>query len=190
MNQITFIEYLKIIIPTALSLIAAIFSILTYRRNRRVENENYIYKTKQENYSKILFELGSLIDLLQKYINNSKNLSEERADLKDDVYKEEEDDLYELFDKIDDGIANFENIAIANSLVVPKSILEKIDSLNDILHDLEIPEPSDKGFDKGLSELDNQMNIIIARANELNQIIRNDLNVDELNFYLYKRLKK
>ena len=59
------IEYLKITIPTIISLFAAIFSFLTYKKNRRIENENYIFKTKQENYSKILYEIARIIDKIQ-----------------------------------------------------------------------------------------------------------------------------
>lgn len=190
MNKGEIIEYLKITIPTTIALVAAIFSILTYRRNRRFDNENYIYKTKQENYSKILFELGCVIDLLQKYIADTERFLQDQNDLDEELYNEEEDTLYESLEKVDNSIANFENLAIANSLVIPKSVLEKIDSITDLLNDSEIPEPSDKNLDRILSKLDTEMNRLIDFANELNEIIRSDLNVEELNFYLYKRLKK
>lgn len=189
MNAIPIIEYFKIIVPTAISLIAAIFSILTYRRNRRIENENYIYKTKHENYSKILFDLGNVIDLLQVYISDANVFSKEQEHISNDILENEVDKLYEQLQKIDNAISNFENFVIAHSLVIPKNVLEKFDSLNDILSELEIPEPEDKYLNKTLLNLDKEIKKIIDFANELNEIIRNDLNVEELNFYLFKRLK-
>lgn len=190
MNTNSLIEYLKIIIPTAISLIAAVFSILTYRRNRRIENENYVYKTKHENYSKILFDLGNVIDLLQVYIGDANGYLKEKDIIPSEVLEEEEDLLYNQLQKIDNAISNFENFVIAHSLIIPKNILEKFDSLNDILEDIDIPEPEDKHILSILTILDTQMDRIIEIANELNEIIRNDLNVEELNFSLYKRLKK
>lgn len=190
MNKSEIIEFLKVIIPTSIALVAAIFSILTYRRNRRFDNENYIYKTKHENYSKILFELGCVIDLLQKYIADLEIFLKDQNELDEDLFIKEVDFLYESLEKIDNSIANFENLAIAHSLVVPKSVIEKIDSITDLFNDFLVPEPDDINLDKILPKIDEKLDPLIDFANQLNEIIRIDLKVEEINFYLYKRLKK
>jgi vacuolar-type H+-ATPase subunit I/STV1 len=173
-------------VPTAVSLIAATFSILTYRRNRLIENENYIFKTKQESYTKILYELGTTIDLLQKYLGDLSFFIENRHEFDED---ELEDELDERGNKIDDSIFNLENVIISYSLVTPKKVLDIIDRLFDCLGALTIPGTQDNNLALEKKKLDKAIGTIIKFANEINEEMRIDLNIEELNFSLYKRIK-
>jgi hypothetical protein len=103
------VEYLKIIVPTLISLAAAIFSFLTYKRNRRLDNENYIFKTKQENYSKILYEIGNVIDKIQDYIAEAGSFLKYQQKFTEEQIEETEDKIDEIADKVDDLIYNLDN---------------------------------------------------------------------------------
>lgn len=57
---------------TIISVIAAVFSILTYKRNRRLDNENHLFRTKMESYAKILGEITTFLNRLQDYVRQFK----------------------------------------------------------------------------------------------------------------------
>lgn len=184
-------DYLKIIIPTAISLVAAIFSILTYRRNRRFDNENYIYKTKHESYAKILGEMNKCINTLQDYIfdfkeyihyRNSTKLSDEELDKLDDK-------IDDLADNTDDLIYHFDDIVISNSLVIPKEVLTKLERFTEKLFEGELPESIDENYNDMLTKLDKHISVLINDANIISGLLRDDLNIESLNSSLYRRLK-
>lgn len=183
-------DYLKAIIPTAISLIAAIFSILTYRRNRRIENENYIFKIKQENYAKILSEINRLINELQEYIIEFRSYLKEMDTLSNERLKELEEEINKMADEVDDLIFKFDDSVITNSLVIPKNVLDKLEEFSDKLFDSELPENVDENQEELLAKLDDHVSELIRSANDINDLLRSDLKVEELNTSLYRRLKR
>ncbi len=184
------IEYLKITIPTIISLFAAIFSFLTYKRNRRIENENYIFKTKQENYSKILYEIARIIDKIQEFIIEANNFQSTKDKLDDKDFDRISDQIDALADTIDDMTFNLDNLIISNSLVFPKSILEKLEKLTDLMIDTILPGSYEKNLTIEIKKVDAALTEIINYSNSINDSMRIDLNIEELNLFLYKRLKK
>lgn len=186
------VEYLKIAIPTAISLIAAIFSILTYKRNRRLENENYIYKTKYESYATILGEMNKLINGLQDYIFEFQDYLHQRdkSELSNDELDELDDEIDELSDKVDELIYAFDDTIISNSLVIPKDVLDKLERFSEKLLDSELPESIDENYNDLLQKLDKHISELIHDANTISGMLRSDLNIEELNLSLYRRIKK
>lgn len=63
---------IKFSLTLLISFGALIFSFLNYRRSRKFENENFIYKTKVEVYAKILTELNKLLNELQNNLDEAK----------------------------------------------------------------------------------------------------------------------
>lgn len=185
------IEFLKMLVPTAISLIAAIFSILTYKRNRRFENENYIYKTKYECYATILVEMNKLINGLQNYIIKFKSYLKQKNKLgiSDDQKDKLDDEIDDLADKVDELIYAFDDIIISNSLVIPKKVLNKLELFSEKMLDSELPESVDDNYNNLLQKLDIQISELINDANLISVMLRSDLNIEELNMSLYRRIK-
>ena len=184
-------EYLKIALPIAISLIAAIFSILTYKRNRRLENENYIYKTKYESYARILVEINKLVNKLQDYIFEFRNYLSQRNQpgLSDDKVDELDDDIDKLADKVDDLFYDFDDSIISHSLIIPGKVLKQLELFSEKLLDSELPESFDENHDILLQKLDKHISELIQDGNKINVLLRSDLNIEELNMSLYRRIK-
>lgn len=162
---------------------ALFFSFLNYRRGNKFENENHLYKTKVEVYSKILAELHLLLRILEgnvneieKYLNGNLKLSAEEVE--------------EKAKKLDALENEFDNMLIKNSLVISSNILDKLDDFSDLLYAL-IPSNNVKEYDKKqeIAKLNNLIDKMYDLADEINVAFREDLKVEELNGSLYTRLK-
>ena len=184
-------DYLKITIPTAISLLAAIFSILTYKRNRRLDNENYLYKAKYESYSTILREMSKLLNSLQDYVVEFRVFLVRSRDggLSDDELIEIENDIEKLADNVDELIFAFDDTIISNSLVIPKELLSKLEQFSEKLIASDLPETDDEKANTLLLKLDKHVSELITSANAISDMLRSDMNIEELNMSLYRRIK-
>jgi len=176
----------RFLIPTLVSAIAALFSILAFRRNRRFANENHLFEKKIEAYSLILGELNQLLTKYEKHISNfkfvAKNSKIFNPDAVDTINKAA-DDLDEISDK-------FRSLCTSSSLLLPKSMLEHIEILMDKIYLSMAPDYNTIGIPNIEKYVDSVYDELLGLSNQINQEMRKDLNVDELNTLLYKRLKK
>ena len=178
-------EDLKWTILTIISIIAATFSILTFKRNKRLENENHLYRIKMDSYSKILQELTTLINRLQDYLKQFKDYS--LLDFKSAITN---DEINKLAKRIDDLIFAFDESVSKNSLVISKEILLELNLFSLKLFGTEIPEAYQSKQEQLLEKMDDGIAEIIIDVNNINELMRKDLNIDELNLSLFKRIKR
>lgn len=174
----------KFIIPVVVSAIAALFSILVYRRNRRFANENHLFEKKIEVYSLILNELNHLLIIYDNQINLASGML--RLQNNDDSLKE----LNKVADKFDEVSDKFRALCISHSLIITNSILTKIEKLIDKLYLTSSPRSNTITIPNILNHLSEYYDELLGMSNDLINEMRKDLNIDELNTLLYKRLKK
>jgi len=161
---------------------ALLFSFLNYRRNSRIDNENHLYKLKMDIYSKILFELGELIEKIDEHYLDLKDYSEGEISLS----KEE---ILEMEEELEDVCYAFNNFITANSLVLPKDIIATLEKLCDDTIKKQFEINYQKLNHQALQHLNNLTDDLINKANSINELMRKDLQIEKLNILLYKRLK-
>lgn len=177
-------EDLKWMILTVIPSIAAIFAILTYRRNRRLDNENHLYRIKIEAYSRILSEITVLLNRLQDYVKHFKNNFGDP-----NLPIEREYEISSMATEVDNLIFSFDESVTKNSLVVSKDIVSKLSQFSLKLFSEQVPDFNIKTTDNTIEILDDFIADIILAANEINESMRKDLSIDELNLSLYRRIK-
>lgn len=177
-------EDFKWIVLTIISVVAAVFSILTYKRNRRLENENHLYRIKMDSYAKVLGEITTFLNRLQDYVRQFKEYGSTTLEL-----TSKDDELNNLAKNIDDLIFAFDESVTKNSLVFSQDVLIKLNSFSLKLFGTEIPEARQSKQVQIVESLDNYVAEIIIDANDINELMRRDLNIDELNLSLYRRIK-
>ncbi len=181
-NLQTVLSILSILVPS----VTVIFAILTFRRNRRIENENYIYKSKVEAYTKILKELTALISQFQKYYIESKLIIDRIGELNEADFKI----INEMADHTDDLIFDFDDTVTVNSLLIPEKVLEPIENLSIKLLGIHLPEPEEIKINELLVTFNSLIDDANREANNVYKFMREDLNSDDLNNTLFKRIKK
>jgi hypothetical protein len=179
------IDY-KFAVPTIISAIAAIFSILAYRRNRRLTNENHLFEKKVEIYSSILGELNQLLINLENHLSRFKFHSLQKTDFDKDFSTS----LNNTADEIDEMSDKFRALCISSSLLLPESVFKTINILINKLYLSPTPNSDSKSIPNLSKYLDGNLDELLALSNQINQEMRKDLNIDDLNDLLYKRLKK
>jgi len=163
------------------SLGALIFSVLNFRRNRSLENQNHLFKSKIEIYSKIFTELNHLINKLQNHLIQTKQLlANPSQDTKDALYKKA--------DKIDKLCFQFDDLIISNSLLIPKNILEELNNLSTKILNNDPADDESQSLNHEINRAENFLNQLITEANRIGVLLRKDIRTDELNTDLYKRL--
>ena len=176
----------KFIIPVVVSTIAALFSILAYRRNRRFANENHLFEKKLDVYSLILNELNKLLIIYDNQINLGSVILRLQNTANDERTKE----LNDTSDKFDEVSDNFRAFCMSHSLLVPNNILTKIEKLIDKLYLSSTPRSNTITIPNIINYLSENYDELLGMSNDLINEMRKDLNIDELNTLLYKRLKK
>lgn len=126
----------KFWLPLVVSFGAFLFTFLNFRRSKRFENENHIYKLKVEIYSKIIAELVKLIDELQANIIDAKNYMEHQDE---DMFMK----LNESADKIDKISFSFDTFLVSNSLVIPEKVLSRLNKFSTLLLETDPIETAD-----------------------------------------------
>ena len=177
-------ENFKWIVLTIISVVAAVFSILTYKRNRRLENENHLYRIKMDSYAKVLGEITTFLNRLQDYVKQFKEYGSTPLES-----TSRDDEINRLAKNVDDLVFAFDESVTKNSLVISQDVLSKLNSFSLKLFGTEIPEARQSKQKQIVEELDNYVAEIIIDANDINELMRRDLNIDELNLSLYRRIK-
>jgi hypothetical protein len=96
-------------------------STLTYRRNRRFENENHLYKTKTDVYQMLARKAYELVSFYENAYFEVKNAVENDNPIDVEKYGEE----------IDLKAYRFEKEAAAHSLLLPKKVLDSLEEFID-----------------------------------------------------------
>lgn len=155
---------------------ALTITILNFKRQRTIENENFIYKSKIEVYNNFTTEINRLIKCYQKaYValtlhdNGSKVLTRQQ--------------LIELANQIDNCGYKLEDIFAENQLLLTESVSEKIESFIDDF----IYRSNETTYDAKL--INDLLKDIYVDAQDLINIFRVDLNIDRINQSLFRRLK-
>lgn len=153
------------------SLGALIISLLNYRRGRRIDNENYFYRLKFEAYSKVLGELDRLIWFLYESVQKVSNK---------EAYELSDADVFKLSDLIDEKIYNFTHLLVDYSFLIEKNVDDKLDPIIDLLygHDEKMTIEKYKPYHDKINKL----------SNELNETMREELNIDVLSKKLFWRM--
>jgi len=173
------------IMAIVVSGVAACFSILTYRRNRRLENENHLFKLKVDAYAKILSELNSLVNNIQRHVNSARSVLSNQ-----NIKNRDEDKIDDSADEVDDLCFKFDDTIVANSLIMPENIISVLENISDKIMNGETVDSLSENPKETLKKLDEVLNELISDGNNLNDLMRKDLKIAELNLSLYKRIDK
>ncbi len=175
------IDY-RLLIPTVVSAIAALFSILTFRRNRKLENENYLFRSKIEHYPIILTEMNKILNLLNRNLIQLENHFNDKQPLT-------EDEIDDLADIVDEAFDSLDVVIFSNSLLLPATITLKLEEIVVIGYNLELPHILNDYDKNHVSHFKSALDLLFDKANEINNLTREDLNIEALNKSLYRRIK-
>jgi len=173
---------IKFTLTLLISFGALLFSFLNYRRSRKFENENFIYKTKVDVYAKILTELSKLLNELEDNLEEAKEYFKNPNDENLDI-------LNEQADKLDDLCFAFKDFIIGNSLIIPENVSKALDDFCDKVLATDTLDSETKDSSTTINVIEKVIDELIRDADKINILLRKDLHIDELNLSLYKRLK-
>lgn len=154
---------------------------LSYRRNRRIDSENLLFKYKSEGYVVLIEKLATIMDRIleeQKYLGN----------LVIDNSEELKRELNDRAEKFDVMVGDFANDVIKHSLFFSKEINTELDSFSDFLYDTHGGNQG-HSLDDTRKQLEKHYNDFLLKADYLFELMRKDLHVDQLNTSLARRLK-
>lgn len=150
-------------------------SALTYRRNRRIENENHLFKTKTEIYNTLTRKAYELVHFYEDaYLEVKFAIN---------VGNPKQIDFDKYSDEIDIKGYNFEKEAALHSLLLPIKVLDSIDEFVDAVIYGESPE------ELTLDTMRKTLLIVYEKVEVLINDFRKDLNVEVLNESLFRRIK-
>jgi hypothetical protein len=161
---------------------ALIFSLLNYRRGKRYESENYLFKAKVEVYTKILCDIEKLIRFLGKSIGEAREYMADSS-------KENRKCLDNLADEVDETCYEFNNYITGHSLVIPEKIVRLLSNFCDKILDNESLDSQSKIQDNSITEAEKFIDELIVDAEMIGVELRKDAHIDELNSSLFRRLK-
>ena len=171
------IQELSILVVMFCTATTLILSTLSFKRNRRFDNENTLFRIKVEGYFVICDQMNELADLLNDSANYMENI---------DLYL---DELFESANKIHSKTMEIFSIALKYSIVFSQEILNELDLLNTaaipIKKDFDEPEKMENLF----ALYDNQYNSIFAQMDELYKSMRKDIGSEKLNKTLSRRIR-
>lgn len=173
---------LKFSLTLLVSFGALLFSFLNFKRSRKFENENFIYKTKIDIYSKILAELSKLLNALEENLEEAKEYFEDR-------FQENANSLDDQADKVDDFCFSFKDFIIASSLIIPEHVSKRLDNFCEKVLDAETLDSETKDNKTAIATVEKLIEELTKNADDINALLRKDLHVEELNSSLYRRLK-
>jgi archaellum component FlaC len=162
---------------------ALIFSFLNYKRSKKFENENHIYKLKIEIYSKIIAELSKLLNELQKNVSLGIKFAKVKSEKNYTL-------LNQYADEIDKICFDFSDFIIDNSLIIPGKIIKSLQSFCDKVIGGDTIDADMNDIENEIKKAEKLVDELIYNAEAIGVLLRKDLHIDELNTSLYKRLKK
>lgn len=150
-------------------------SALTFRRNRRFENENHLYKLKTDTYNHLTRKIYELVAFYEDVYFKAKDLVENGSG--------EKIDFDSLADDIDLKGYYLEKELACQSLLIPATVLSSLEDFLDlVIYDTPEEEVS-------LEYMNDTLVRIYSKAEEVINAFRVDLNVNKLNASLFRRIK-
>jgi hypothetical protein len=154
---------------------AFIISALTFRRNRRLENENHLYKLKTDTYNLLTRKVYELVAFYEDVYFKAKDQVESGS--------MEKIDFDRLADDIDLKGYYLEKEVACQSLLLPATVLTTLEDFLDlVIYDAPEEEPT-------LEYMNDTLLRIYSKAEEVINTFRVDLNVNQLNASLFRRIK-
>lgn len=173
---------LKFTLTFVASIGALLFSFLNFRRNRKFENENYLYRSKVETYIKIQEELIKLTRCITDNYFEAVNYFENQS-------QEAEKELNEKAESVDLMSQGFADFFLKNSLLMPENIFSSLGDFCTRVLGTETLDTANAITSEILPEFKEKFNSIIDEAEKISYLLRDDLHIEKLNVSLYKRLK-
>lgn len=164
-----------IIVALSIGTINLVFTFILYKRNRTFENENFLYKMKFEKYSLIISELDKLMNYL--YAETLK-LHDSSFNIFTDTNLQAD-----LADEVDKKIFEFNSLVVSCSMYCTVRVYDLLDDFDTALLDVETNYHNKE-------QLKIYFDVLYDKGNQINETIRHEMQLDELNASLYKRLKK
>lgn len=159
------------IISIAIAAGALVISILVYLRQKSLDNENFIFQYKIEQYSQLINASSELLESLYRSF----------VDVLDEMLNAIHDDneIEEIINEIDEKMSVFRVVLQKSCAFIPKEIAEKLDKLYDSIFELQ------SGYEDELkaAKLESGMHNIAKIIN----LMRKDLGIESLNIRLNKR---
>lgn len=167
------LQFLSLII-TALT---AIILVKTYKRNRKIDLENHLFKLRTESYSEIVYQIEKLFSKMRSMI-----LVIEKV-IKGELVMTPED-FQTISSEVDAVVFDIDAFITKHSIYFSEETLE---TLLDFSHKLYGETPDDLTLDQTLEKLNFYYDSQMILANKANISMRSDLGIEELNKSLFKR---
>jgi len=150
---------------------------LSFKRERRFENENEIFKLKIQVYNTFTIEIDKILlfyeDCLEKLNDHKKGL---------EILTE--DELWKIGDDIDDEGDKLLMLFSRNQLLLSNETIAKIEKFcDDFIY-------QDPNLVVEITSLDKALDKMYEHADNLINELRKDLNIQSLNETLFKRINK
>jgi hypothetical protein len=173
----TFISLLPIISAAG----ALIISVLVYRRQKTVDNENHFFNFKLDQYYKIIESASSTLEIIYKCLHDYKFELEEidpDEEMLDEAYEEVNEKMMELRVTLHKACA-----------FIPKSIVGKLDEIYDetfsLQEAIEEDEPRLKEINKAITLVDE----VSVHLDEIINLMRSDMGIENIDLRLKKRAR-
>jgi hypothetical protein len=174
---------MKIDLSLVLSVLSILFTLITlyftyrnFKRQATFENENHLFKLKVEKYNLLIGSAHKLLDDYFIYCQKMKKYFEA-----DELSKE---DVDEMVDEIDKKTGEFVLLINEHALLLPADSVNRLFDFYEKLHDkIDIEEFQIKDLDKEVDKLYSYLSKFV-------DFCRDDIDVDELNHKLDRRIGK
>ncbi len=157
------------------SVIIALITVLNFKRNRKIEIENVVYKYKIEGYFILVDKLAELIDIINKAIESIENR---------DFSKE---DSNKSADEVDLKAEQLFNCALKYSLLFPQRIITLLDDIHALVN-ADPPNKFQESIEDALKIIYEHLQKLSNNIDALYDEMRKDLGSQQLNKSLSKRL--
>lgn len=164
------------IITCIISGFAFIISVAAYYVNLKLPNQNKIFDEKIRAYGEIATAIDNAVLALSDGIGIGKYLRKDKPK----GYTEELDDLA---DNIDETINILFDVLMANIIILPKNVYEHLDGVATF-----IDSEENYNIFENPKRIDSLLEELRKNQNDAIRVMRNDLQSDQLNNGLRKRL--
>lgn len=158
----------------ALATIAGYLSIRTFRRNKKQELENHLFKIKLEAFSIIAFEIDNFFIVLNRAIVKLQRLSDEqKAEELNSLSFDIDEQIYKCHSLIVKYSVYFSQLAIENLLLFTDNLIGEDEQTDDLI-----------------DWLNNYYSQQLLISNKAIDQLREDLRLEKLHHSLYTRIGK
>lgn len=167
------------ILTGIISIVALVYSTKSFYLTKRLDTENILYQEKIQSYKEVLTTLNDLLNTIQRSFAtlNPMIIGKEEMD---------KDFIEELAGEIDDKTDLLDNIIISNSIIFSEKTIEKLEEIVDLLYQEPALDTLNSNTTKSYNE---SIDRLLKKAEEIYTAIRADLNTEDINLTLFKRIQ-